>query len=72
MDRKMSFNKIWDFCKDKYIYTITFGIALLMMLGAWIIGEVGPFGGKCLVVVDGVHQYLRPITFVTAKWKQNS
>ena len=34
------------------------GIALLMMLGAWIIGEIGPFGGKCLVVVDGVHQYL--------------
>ncbi len=54
----MSFNKIWNFCKDKYIYTVTFGIALLMMLGAWIIGEVGPFGGKCLVVVDGVHQYL--------------
>lgn len=54
----MKFDKIWDFCKDKYVYTVTFGIALLMMLGAWIIGEIGPFGGKCLVVVDGVHQYL--------------
>lgn len=54
----MKLNKFWDFCKDKYVYVVTLGIALLMMLGAWIIGEVGPFGGKCLVVVDGVHQYL--------------
>lgn len=54
----MKQNKIWNFLKDKYVYTITFGIALLMMLGAWIIGEIGPFGNKCLVVVDGVHQYL--------------
>ena len=54
----MKQNKIWNFLKDKYVYTITLGIALLMMLGAWIIGEIGPFGGKCLVVVDGVHQYL--------------
>lgn len=50
--------KVWDFLKDKYVYTVTFGIALIMMIGAWYIGEVGPFGGKCLVVVDGVHQYL--------------
>jgi uncharacterized membrane protein YfhO len=33
-------------------------MALVMMAGAWYIGEVGPFGDKCLVVVDGVHQYL--------------
>lgn len=51
-------NRIYDFLKDKYVYTITFGIALIMMIGAWYIGEVGPFGDKCLVVVDGVHQYL--------------
>lgn len=50
--------RIWDFLKDKYVYTVTFGIALIMMIGAWYIGEVGPFGNKCLVVVDGVHQYL--------------
>lgn len=54
----MKQNKVWYFLKDKYVYVITFGIALLMMLGAWIIGEIGPFGGKSLVVVDGVHQYL--------------
>ena len=54
----MKQNKIWNFLKDKYVYTITFGIALLVMVGAWIIGDIGPFGGKCLVVVDGVHQYL--------------
>lgn len=51
-------NKIWNFVKDKYVYVVTFAIALIMMLGAWIIGEIGPFGGKSLVVVDGVHQYL--------------
>lgn len=51
-------NKIWKFVTDKYVYVVTFVIALCMMLGAWIIGEIGPFGGKCLVVVDGVHQYL--------------
>ena len=51
-------NKIWNFVTDKYVYVVTFVIALCMMLGAWIIGEIGPFGGKCLVVVDGVHQYL--------------
>ena len=51
-------NKIWNFVTDKYVYVVTFVIALCMMLGAWIIGEIGPFGGKSLVVVDGVHQYL--------------
>lgn len=54
----MKREKIWNFLKDKYVYVITLGIALIMMLGVWIIGEVGPFGNKCLVVVDGVHQYL--------------
>ncbi len=51
-------NKIWKFCKDKYVYVITFTLGVLVMLGAWIIGDIGPFGDKCLVVVDGVHQYL--------------
>lgn len=54
----MRLNRIWDFLKDKYVYAITFGVALLIIIGAWIIGGVGPFGGKSLVVVDGVHQYL--------------
>lgn len=54
----MKLHNIWKLLKDKYVYTATFLIALLMMIGAWVIGEVGPFGGRCLVVVDGVHQYL--------------
>lgn len=49
---------MWKLVKDKYIYVITFLIALAMIIGAWIVGDVGPFGGKCMVVVDGVHQYL--------------
>lgn len=49
---------IWQFLKDKYIYTLTLVISLVMIIGAWYIGEIGPFGGRCLVVVDGVHQYL--------------
>lgn len=56
LDLKMK--KIWMFLKDKYIYSVTFLLALIMMIGAWYIGEIGPFGDKCLVVVDGVHQYL--------------
>lgn len=48
--------KVWWY--DKYVYVFIFVIAFFMMLGAWMIGDVGPFGGKCLVVVDGVHQYL--------------
>ena len=51
-------NRIYAFLKDKYVYSITLGLAFVMMLGAWIIGDVGPFGGRCLIVVDGVHQYL--------------
>lgn len=49
---------IKGFITRNYIYLATFIIAFAMMVGAWAIGEVGPFGGKCLVVVDGVHQYL--------------
>ena len=51
-------NRIYALLKDKYVYSITIGLAFIMMLGAWIIGDVGPFGGRCLIVVDGVHQYL--------------
>lgn len=51
-------NRVFGFLKKNYIYSITVGLALIMMIGAWIIGDVGPFGGRCLVVVDGVHQYL--------------
>ncbi|MBR1597412.1 MAG: phosphoribosylformimino-5-aminoimidazole carboxamide ribotide isomerase [Lachnospiraceae bacterium] len=49
---------VWSFVKNQYVYVLTFIFAFAMMAGAWIIGDVGPFGGKCLVVVDGVHQYL--------------
>lgn len=55
---KQKWHKLWLFLKDKYVYTMTLVIAVFMMLGAWIVGEIGPFGGRCLVVVDGVHQYL--------------
>lgn len=55
MDR---LTKIWSFLKDKYVYSLTFLLAFVMMIGAWYIGDVGPFGGRSLVLVDGVHQYL--------------
>lgn len=51
-------NRIWKFCRSNYVYVVTFVLALIIMSGAWMIGKVGPFGGRCLVVVDGVHQYL--------------
>ena len=51
-------NRIYAFFKRNYVYSITLALAFTMMIGAWIIGDVGPFGGRCLIVVDGVHQYL--------------
>ena len=51
-------NRFLVFFSDKKIYLITFLISFAMMTGAWIIGDIGPFGGKSLIVVDGVHQYL--------------
>lgn len=51
-------NRIYVFLKDKYVYSITLGLAIIIMIAAWIVGDVGPFGGRCLIVVDGVHQYL--------------
>ncbi len=51
-------NRVVSFLKENYVYSITVGLACIMMIGAWIIGDVGPFGGRCLIVVDGVHQYL--------------
>lgn len=54
----MKTNRIWNVLKDKYVYTVTLCLAFMMMVGAWKIGEIGPFGGKSMVVVDGVHQYL--------------
>lgn len=56
--KKNLWNRVIEFCKNNYVYVVTFVLAFFIMLGAWIIGEVGPFGGRCLVVVDGVHQYL--------------
>ncbi len=51
-------SRFYAFLKDKYVYSVTLGLAIVMMIGAWYIGDVGPFGGRCLIVVDGVHQYL--------------
>lgn len=54
----MKTEKLKAFYKRNYVYVVTFVLACIMMVGAWYVGEVGPFGGRCLVVVDGVHQYL--------------
>lgn len=58
MGENMNLHKIWDFLKDKYVYTLTFAIACVLMLIAWIMGEIPPFGDRSLMVVDAVHQYL--------------
>lgn len=50
--------RLYGLMKRNYVYSITLALAFIMMIGAWIIGDVGPFGGRCLIVVDGVHQYL--------------
>lgn len=58
MGEIMKLKKIWKFLNDKYVYTLTFGIAFLMIMIAWIMGEIPPFGDRSLMVVDAVHQYL--------------
>lgn len=54
----MKLRKIWNFLKDKYVYTLTFAIALVLIIAAWIMGEIPPFGNRSMMVVDAVHQYL--------------
>lgn len=54
----MNGNSLWNRIKEKRMYWIVLFLSLIMIVGIWYVGEIGPFGNKCLVVVDGVHQYL--------------
>lgn len=51
---KQHVKDIWN---KYYIYILSTGIPALIMLGVWIIGEIGP-GGRSLIMVDGLHQYM--------------
>ena len=50
-------NPIWKFISKYYIYILSTGIPALIMLGVWIIAKIGP-GGRSLIIVDGLHQYI--------------
>lgn len=49
---------IIDIVTENYILVFAFALPALFMLGLWIVGEVGPFGGHSLTMVDSLHQYL--------------
>lgn len=49
--------KLVDIWKKYYIYILSTGIPALIMLGVWIVVKVGP-GGRSLIIVDGLHQYM--------------
>lgn len=40
------------------VYLLSFIIATLILVGAWIILKIGPFGHRSLLIVDGLHQYI--------------
>lgn len=50
-------NPIWNYISKYYIYILSTGIPALIMLGVWIIAKIGP-GGRSLIIVDGLHQYI--------------
>lgn len=49
--------RIKDIWKQYYIYILSTGIPAFIMLGVWIAVKVGP-GGRSLIIVDGLHQYM--------------
>lgn len=51
---KQQLKDVW---KKYYIYILSTGIPALIMLGVWILAQVGP-GGRSLIMVDGLHQYM--------------
>lgn len=51
---KQQLKDIW---KKYYIYILSTGIPALIMLGVWIFAKIGP-GGRSLIMVDGLHQYM--------------
>ncbi len=48
---------IREFWKNNYIYILSTGIPALIMLAVWISAKIGP-GGRSLIIVDGLHQYM--------------
>ncbi len=62
---------IREFWKKYYIYILSTGIPALFMLGVWIFVKVG-FGGKSLIIVDGLHQYMPFFADYYRKLKEGS
>lgn len=54
INRRPRIKDIWN---RYYIYILSTGIPALIMLGVWIAVKVGP-GGRSLIIVDGLHQYM--------------
>ena len=48
---------IVGFWKKYYIYILATGIPALIMLAVWIHAKIGP-GGRSLIIIDGLHQYM--------------
>lgn len=56
-NKKDSKSPIGSFFSHYYIYILSTGIPALIMLGVWIVAKIGP-GGRSLIIVDGLHQYI--------------
>lgn len=57
VDRIRPKHKIKEIWSRYYIYILSTGIPALIMLGVWIAMKIGP-GGRSLIIVDGLHQYM--------------
>lgn len=48
--------KVWYLKNMVYVYSV--GITMIVMLAMWIFNGLGPFGGKNMMLIDGIHQYV--------------
>lgn len=48
--------KQWYIKNMVYVYSV--GVTLIVMLAMWIFNKLGPFGGRNMMLIDGIHQYV--------------
>lgn len=48
--------KQWYLKNMVYVYSV--GITFVVMFAMWIFNKLGPFGGRNMMLIDGIHQYV--------------
>ncbi len=48
--------KQWYLKNMVYVYSV--GITFIVMFAMWIFNKLGPFGGRNMMLIDGIHQYV--------------